>query len=125
MKVLVAFAATVGLVGCATTSQDRAQHNISNKNAKQIELLEPVTISNLVNTHVLKAGVYIQTGMDDEGEYYTPSTNNLVTAPQIRGVYVPNDSNEVCAIYYEFNNCEPAKFKKSHECLQEGCNGLA
>ena len=112
MKGIFATIMVLGLVGCATTAQDKTQHNVSNRDAKTIELLEPVIISNLFNTHILKSGVYIQTGIDSEGEYYTPSTNNLITAPQIRGIYVPNDSNEVCAIYFEFNNCEPATYKR-------------
>jgi hypothetical protein len=112
MKRLLAVIIVVSLISCATTGQDKDQHNVSNKDAKRIELLKTVTISNLFNTHTLKAGVYIQTGADDEGDYYTSSTNNLISAPQIRGIYLPNNSKEVCAIYFEFNNCEPANYKR-------------
>lgn len=113
MKRLFAAIIVMSLIGCATTGQDKNQHNVSNKDAKRIELLKTVIISNLFNTHTLKAGVYIQTGADDEGDYYTPSTINLITAPQIRGIYLPNNSEEVCAIYFEFNNCEPANYKRA------------
>jgi len=111
MRATLVMLLAFGTIGCATTAQDKAQHSVSNQDAKAIELMAPVTISNLFNTHTLKAGIYIQTGADDSGEYYTPSTNNLITAPQIRGIYIPNDSQEICAVYYEFNNCEPASYK--------------